>query len=155
MTEICAIKSDELYFDARIEISSDARLLSVLRRAIESLTLEMGWSISECKRITLAVDEALSNKIRYAYANHADGRIQIEVTTDLRGLVFRLSDQGQAPDASKLCARDKDSTNPGGLGTHIIRDVMDEVLYKTDSGCNQLILTKYLPTRGSEQEAGR
>jgi hypothetical protein len=41
----------------------------------------------------------------------------------------------------------------GGFGTHIIRDVMDEVVYRTVDEGNELILTRYLPGGRGRLEA--
>ncbi|MES1257537.1 MAG: ATP-binding protein [Acidobacteriota bacterium] len=134
-----------LYVDAKIVLSSDIRFLSALRHAVGELTLELGWSESESRAITLAVEEALTNKIRHAYKNRPDGRIQLEFRTEPGALVFRLTDQGEAPDPARICARRRESLSPGGLGTHIIRDVMDQVVYQTTGEGNRLTMTKYLP----------
>jgi anti-sigma regulatory factor (Ser/Thr protein kinase) len=133
------------YISATIVLASDARLLSTVRKAIESLTAELGWNPSESRAITLAVEEALTNKIRHAYNGRTDGRIQFEFSTEPDSLVFRLTDRGEAPDPAKICAREPDSLKPGGFGTNIIRDVMDKVIYQTAEGGNQLILIKYFP----------
>jgi anti-sigma regulatory factor (Ser/Thr protein kinase) len=142
----------ELFLDAKIVMSSDARLLAALRSAVGNLTLELGWSESDSRAITLAVDEAMTNKIRHACKGRADARIQIEFRTEPGALVFQLTDHGEPPDPEKLCARQKGSVVPGGLGTHIIRDVMDEVSYVTDDAGNHLILKKQLP-HGSSPES--
>jgi len=136
----------ELFIEARIVMSSNVRFLSAMRNAITNLAMEMGWNDSESRAITLAVEEGLTNKIRHAYRNRPDGRIQFEFRTEPGALVFRLTDQGEAPDPEKICAtREEESLTPGGFGTHIIRGVMDKVIYQTVDEGNQLILTKYLP----------
>jgi anti-sigma regulatory factor (Ser/Thr protein kinase) len=141
----------ELYVEARIVMSSDVRFLSAMRHTIGNLTMELGWSDSESRAITLAVEEALTNKIRHAYRNRSNGRIEFEFRTEPDALVFRLTDRGEAPDPARICARERDSLEPGGFGTHIIRDVMDKVVYQTGEEGNQLVLTKYLPNRGQGQ----
>jgi serine/threonine-protein kinase RsbW len=135
----------ELYVEARIVMSSDVRFLSAMRHTVGDLTSELGWGESESRAITLAVEEALTNKIRHAYKNRPDGRIEFEFRTERDALVFRLTDRGEAPDPAKIRARERDSLKPGGFGTHIIHDVMDKVVYQTAEEGNQLILTKYLP----------
>lgn len=142
----------DLCVEAKIVMSSDARLLAVLRSAIGSLTLELGWSESESRAITLAVDEAVTNKIRHACKGMADTRIQIEFRTEPGVLIFRLTDQGEPPNPERLCARQKGSAVPGGLGTHIIRDVMDEVSYTTTADGNHVIMKKYLPSGRQNRE---
>ena len=136
-----------LFVEAKIVMSSDVRFLALMRHTIGNLTVELGWNDSESRAITLAVEEALTNKIRHAYRNRSDGRIQLEFRTEPDALVFRLTDRGEAPDPAKLRARERDSLTPGGFGTHIIHDVMDKAVYQTTEEGNQLILTKYLPGR--------
>jgi anti-sigma regulatory factor (Ser/Thr protein kinase) len=134
-----------LHIDAKIVMSSDARILSMVRQAIRNLTLEIGWNDADSNAITLAVEEALTNKIRHAYGNRPDGRIQFDFRIERGALVFELTDQGKAPDPRRICAREAGSLTPGGLGTHIMRDVMDEVAYQTNNSGNLVILTKFLP----------
>ena len=138
--------SADLFLEAKIVMSSNVRFLSTMRHTIGNLTVEMGWDDSDSRAITLAVEEALTNKIRHAYKNKPNGRIQLEFSIELGALVFRLTDQGEPPDPDKVCARRAESLTPGGFGTHIIRDVMDKVIYQTVEEGNQVILTKYLPT---------
>ena len=155
MTHAEPARPAELFIEARIVMSSNVRLLAAMRHAIGSLTVEMGWNDSESRAITLAVEEALTNKIRHAYRDRQDGRIQFEFRTEPGALVFRLTDQGDAPDPGKICAREEHSVAPGGFGTHIIRDVMDKVTYQTVDEGNELILTKYLPGTRRTSEGAR
>jgi serine/threonine-protein kinase RsbW len=40
--------------------------------------------------------------------------------------------------------RQLDEREPGGMGIHIVRKLMDKILYKREGGNNVLQLTKYL-----------
>jgi anti-sigma regulatory factor (Ser/Thr protein kinase) len=121
MIDHALASADSLYLSADIEISSDVRFLALVRRLIEGLALELGWSATDSRQIKLAVDEEITNKIRHAYGSRPDARIRIEVATTARGLVLRLTDEGARPDDAKLCARAKDSNTPVGMGTHRTR----------------------------------
>jgi anti-sigma regulatory factor (Ser/Thr protein kinase) len=55
-----------------------------------------------------------------------------------------MLDAGDAPDRSKICAREVGGDRPGGLGTHIIRDVMDSVTYQQTGSGNRFVATKRL-----------
>ena len=125
-------------------IPSDPRYLPVIRGAIGPLAAAMGWDESECRAITLAVDEALTNIIRHAYHDRADGWIELECRESADGLEFTLSDKGDAPDRSQICAREMDCDQPGGLGTHIIRKVMDRVCYEKSAEGNRFVASKRL-----------
>ena len=87
-------------------IPSDPRYLPVVRGAIGPLAAAIGWDESECRAITLALDEALANVIRHAYHNCADGMIKLECRESADGLEITLLDKGDAPDKSKICARE-------------------------------------------------
>ena len=46
-------------------------------------------------------------------------------------LVVRLVDFAAPVDCAKICSRALDDIRPGGLGTHFMRSVMDEVAFMT------------------------
>ena len=122
---------------------SDPRYLPVVRGAVGPLAAVVGWSEEECQAVTLALDEALTNIIRHAYHGRADGIIEVECREDQGGLEFTLWDTGDPPDKSKICAR-RVGDQPGGMGTHIIKDVMDTVSYQALPGGNRFVAVKRL-----------
>jgi anti-sigma regulatory factor (Ser/Thr protein kinase) len=132
------------YLKMELSIPSDPRYLPVVRGAMGALTAAIGWDETECRAITLAVDEALANVIRHAYHNCADGLIELECREIAEGIEISLLDNGDAPDRSKLCARELGCDQPGGLGTHIIREVMDKVSYEVSQEGNRFVATKVL-----------
>jgi anti-sigma regulatory factor (Ser/Thr protein kinase) len=128
----------------KFAIPSDPRYLPVVRGAIGPLAEAIGWDESECRAIVLALDEALANVIRHAYHDCADGLIQLECRESSDGLEITLLDNGDAPDRSKICAREIGCDQPGGLGTHIIRKVMDRVAYEVSPDGNRFVASKTL-----------
>jgi sigma-B regulation protein RsbU (phosphoserine phosphatase) len=123
---------------------SDPRYLPVVRGAIGPLAAAIGWGESECRAITLALDEALANVIRHSYHNSADGLIELECRESAEGLEITLLDKGDAPDRSKICAREIGCDQPGGLGTHIIKSVMDTVSYEESPEGNRFVARKLI-----------
>src|ERR1700733_4234794 len=107
-------------------------------------TAARGGGESDCRAITLALDEALANVIRHAYHNCADGTIELECRESAGGLEITLLDKGDAPDRSKICAREIGCDQPGGLGTHIITKVMDTVSYEESPEGNRFVARKLL-----------
>jgi len=128
----------------RFAMPSDPRYLPVVRGAIGPLATAIGWDEDECRAIILAIDEAVTNVIRHAYHNRRDGLIEIECRENTEGLEIILLDNGEAPDMSKICARELGCAQPGGLGTHIIRKVMDHVSYERSAGGNRFVASKIL-----------
>ncbi len=108
-------------FRLALTLTSDPRYLPVVRGVICPLAAAAGWDESECRAITLALDEALTNIIRHAYHQRPDGPIEMECRLDGDGMEVTLLDHGDPPDRSKICARAMGCDQPGGLGTHIIK----------------------------------
>ena len=139
------------------KMPSDPKLLSVVRSAVEKLAAVVGLPEGECRSVTLAVDEALTNIIRHAYRNQRDRPIEVSCwclcsTASRRRtgrLEFLLVDRGRGVEPSQLRGRPLSQVRPGGLGTHFIRASMDEVEYKRSAGRNRLRLVKYLGKEGS------
>src|SRR5579864_1243223 len=117
----------------KFSVPSDARYLCVVRGAIGPLAAVIGWEESECRAIALAVHECLTNVIRHAYHDRTDGLIELECRESADGLEITIRDTGDAPDRSKICARAIGSDQPGGLGTHIIKEVMDTFSYESST----------------------
>ncbi|HKT47204.1 MAG TPA: ATP-binding protein [Candidatus Acidoferrales bacterium] len=136
----------------RLEFLSDPSLLCVVRAAMEQLTEKFGFAAPECRSITRAVDEALSNIMKHAYGGQPGRPIEMlcrrvspqPAMASSDGLEILLSDHGPEVDPSKLCGRHLDEIKPGGLGLHFIKESMDNVEFSRTGGVNQLRLVKYL-----------
>ncbi len=141
----------------KFEVPSDPQLLSVVRSAVEKLAAVVGLPEDQCRSVTLAVDEALANIIRHAYRDQRNRPIEVScwclgpnASRRRAGrLEFLLVDRGRGVEPSQLRGRPLDQVRPGGLGTHFIRAIMDEVEYKHTGGRNRLRLVKYLGKKGS------
>jgi serine/threonine-protein kinase RsbW len=136
----------------KLELHSDPKLLSPVRGALERLTELLGFSAPECRAVTRAVDEALTNIMRHCYCGRLDQPIEVFCSRTRRrgavgseeGLEILLCDRGPPVDPAKLRGRRLDEIKPGGLGLHFIRQSMDVVQYRRTRGTNQFRLVKYL-----------
>ncbi len=136
----------------RVELPSDPGLLCAVRGAVERLTEAFGFSAEECRAVTRAVDEALTNIIRHAYSGRPDRPIEllfraIQGPADQKtagGLEILLCDRGPAIKPDQMCMRALEEVKPGGLGLHFIQQSMDIVEYKRANGTNRLRLVKYV-----------
>ena len=135
-----------------ILINSKPTLLCVVRGAVERLAESLGFPQSECRSITLAVDEAITNIIRHSYGGREDRPIAIYFRKARRraaqgaeqGIEILLQDRGPAVDPAKLCGRDFNDVRPGGLGLHFIEECMDTLKYRRAENMNQWRLTKFI-----------
>ena len=135
----------------KLQLHSDPKLLSVVRGALERLTEVLGFSASDCRSVTRAVDEALTNIMRHCYGGRLDQPIEVSCkrlprgASACEGLEILLSDRGPAIDPAKFRGRRLDEIKPGGLGLHFIRKSMDTVEYQRSRGINIFRMVKYLP----------
>jgi anti-sigma regulatory factor (Ser/Thr protein kinase) len=126
------------------EMCSQPCCLPVVRATVGQLAAMVGWDEAGCRAITLAIDEALANIIRHAYHGRTDRRIELHCIAGGDELRFRIRDTGDPPDPARICAREVGCDKIGGLGTHIIRDVMDTVSYQSSQEGNWFVGVKRL-----------
>ena len=131
----------------RIDITSDSMNLANVREVISEVAHLAG--LADANGITLAVDEAVSNIIRHGYRGEAGRPIEIDIghqrVEGASAMVVVLRDRGQQVAPAEIVGRDLSDIRPGGLGTHIIRSVMDEVEYsQREGGGMQLRMVKYV-----------
>ena len=112
-----------------ISIPSQPDRLRVVRAAVAEAAIASGCSETCVHDIVLAVDEACQNIIRHAYRGDPTREIVLEVSRDGDRIVFDLLDFAEPVDASQIKPRSLDDLRPGGLGTHFIKECMDETEY--------------------------
>lgn len=130
----------EYQFPARTE-----QLCNVRRRLREALA-PLGGSEMMVNCIVLAVGEACMNIIQHAYRDE-EGDIILEVERLGDDMTFRLTDFAHHKTCeAEMRSRPLDEVRPGGLGCHLINEIMDEVrLIECKSDCgNVLQMTKCL-----------
>ena len=144
-------KSDETI---EFRIASDPKLLKVIRAGITHLCEIIGFPPKQRQQTTLAVDEACSNIIKYAYDGKKNRPIIITARLLTNGIEIILRDFGHKTPVAQIKSRDLSDVRPGGLGVHFIRSTMDVVSYATDLEVgNQLTLAKYFMPQNIEQGA--
>lgn len=105
-----------------------AEQLCDIRKAVADGASGLGCPAEQVGDVVLAVDEACQNIIRHGYGG-ADGDIIVQIARDGAFLVVRLIDFAPPADLAKIAPRPLDEVRPGGLGTHFMRSVMDEVAF--------------------------
>ncbi|MGD9791009.1 MAG: ATP-binding protein [Phycisphaerales bacterium] len=144
--------------EVRLEVTSNPIFLSGIRELVHGVCRRLGFHEANCSQVALAVDEALCNVIRHGYDKRTDGHIWMslypyQVTAagqsepDLH-LQIVLEDEARQVDPATIKSRDLSDIRPGGLGVHIIKEVMDEVRYqqRSPAGMRLEMLKKQGPT---------
>jgi serine/threonine-protein kinase RsbW len=128
-------------FPARFEF------LDEIREFVADVAREGGFTEKEIYSLQLAADEAASNIIEHAYAGVSNA--DLDVSCDMYGdtLTITMRDNGKPFDPSKVkkpdLKADLSDRQIGGLGVYLMRKLMDEVHYKSNSKTgNLLTMTK-------------
>ena len=94
--------------------------------------------------IVLAVGEACMNIIEHAYCDEDTGDIILEIERQDDNMIFRLTDFAHRKSCKEeMKGRPLEEVRPGGLGCHIINEIMDEVkLIECNSDCGNVLQMK-------------
>jgi sigma-B regulation protein RsbU (phosphoserine phosphatase) len=134
-TKVGAASQNILIDDEQIEqivslnIPSKPDRLKLARSVVTQAASLCECSDDMVQDVVIAVDEALQNIIRHAYSNRPDGEIKVTICRSVANLIFFIQDYADQIDIKKVKPRDLSDVRPGGLGTHFIREVMDEVIF--------------------------
>lgn len=130
-----------------LAIPSSTRYLKTVRQFVMLHALAANFSKKTADDFKLCVDEACSNVIKHAYEGQPGHEIDIAVIVDANRFTVRIRDRGTRFDRSKYRKPDvvkyTKERRRGGLGVHIMQQLMDRVEYQTVDSVNEIRLTKY------------
>lgn len=140
-----------------IQLLSQPRYLCGARELILATMSRFGFNDLACSQIALAVDEALANVICHGYERCPSGMIWVSIwpldeSEDgaVAGARIVIEDEARQVEPEQIKGRNLEEIRPGGLGVHIIREVMDHVEYSKRDGCGmRLVLEKRLDGKGA------
>ena len=143
-------KQDIVIYHQQLVISNKVEEISKLASFVDEVCEKSGVDSTLSMNLNLALEEAVTNVILYAYPEGMEERIEIEAVCNPspKRLKFIISDWGKAFDPT--AKDDVDITMSaeerpiGGLGIHLIRQIMDSVNYERLEGKNILTLRKKL-----------
>ena len=132
----------------QLTIENDFAQLAVVRDTVESFARRERLSRDVVFAAKLALEELLTNTISYGYRDQS-GQL-IEIRMEVRGgqLIIRTVDGGLAFDPgtakepnTKLSLKNRAL---GGLGVHLVKNLMDRIEYQHKDGKNHVTLRKSL-----------
>ena len=134
-----------------IVIRNEIAELATLSDGLERIGAELGVPGKPLMQLQVALDEIASNVIKYGWpdgGNHElrvrirgqHGRIEVEIVDDGRAF-----DPRQAPPSELQPAGRR---QPGGLGIHMVKQLVDRLDYKRVGGHNRTVMTKQYVSDG-------
>jgi serine/threonine-protein kinase RsbW len=116
-----------------LTIRNEFPQLELLVASVNQFAEEQEIAPDQAYKLNLALEEMVSNIIKYGYDDSGVHDIHVAVTIDNDRIHLRLEDDGHefnplslpAPDTQKPLAQ----REVGGLGIHLVRNMCDEVRY--------------------------
>lgn len=132
----------DFHFTLKNQLADLAPLAERIRASLNGL----GLSERDLFCIDLVCDELITNTIKYGYADTAEHQIAVNLSVRPHEIVIELEDDGQpfnplnnaAPDTT-LALQDRPI---GGLGIHLLREMMDHCEYRHTNGKNCVTFQK-------------
>ena len=129
-----------------LTIPSQTTFLAVVREVTKKMAEGAGFVSPVPDQLALAVDEATTNAIEHAYGGATDKQVLLQF--DDRGPDFRVEviDTGAMMDPRSVprvdLSRYVSERRKGGLGVHLMENIMDQVTFRRTARRNVCLLVK-------------
>jgi serine/threonine-protein kinase RsbW len=129
-----------------LRFAAELKNLAAIRDFVRESAAVLDVAPAIISDLLLAVDEAATNVIIHGYRGQ-QGTIEIEVKREAADIVVHVRDKAPPFDPTDVpspdLTRPLEERPPGGLGIYLIRQYMDEVIYRLmPQGGNELTLKK-------------
>ena len=135
-----------IVFCETLNLNNKVSEITKLNAFVKSATATLNMEIGLANKIKLAVEEAVTNIIDYAYQNGTEGNISVTIEADESRIRFILTDSGAEFDPTGVSKADTtlsvEERPIGGLGVFLVRNLMDSINYERVDGKNVLRMEK-------------
>jgi sigma-B regulation protein RsbU (phosphoserine phosphatase) len=129
-----------------IVLPNDIQEVPQLNAFVEEVCEAAGFQPEVNFQVQLAVEEAVVNVMKYAYPPDTRGDVTVEAQLRETGVAFVIMDSGKPFDPTTIPEPDitlsAQQRAIGGLGVHLMRQIMDTITYERVGNVNVLTLGK-------------
>ena len=129
-----------------LTITNRVSEITKLNAFVQSATTMIHMENVLAQKIKLAVEEAVTNCIEYAYPNDTVGNVTVSIEADDSKIRFIITDSGAEFDPTRVSKADTtlsvDERPIGGMGVFLVRNLMDSINYERTDGKNVLRMEK-------------
>jgi serine/threonine-protein kinase RsbW len=128
------------------ELKNDLSELCTLSGHLERMGTALGIPRRALFEVNLALDELFTNIISYGFSDQSEHKIRVSISTEKNLLTVVLEDDGvpfnpfERPPVELPCVLS--DCKVGGLGIHLVKNLMNEVCYSRCGNKNMLTLKK-------------
>ena len=132
----------------RLTLRLTNRLSEITRSAelVDGFCAQQGIASSAIFAINVSLEELLANTMSYGYADDRDHEIVVQLWREGADLVIDIADDARQFDPTGVAPPDLDAPldeRPiGGLGIHLVRNMVDRMEYRYDGRQNRVQLRK-------------
>ena len=138
----------DVKFTRNLVLQNDVQQVGRLNEWVDEVCEAVGFDATTTMQMNLALEEAVVNVMNYAYPHGIVGNIHIEAQANDMRLKFTIVDSGSPFDPTAQEEADTslsvEDRPIGGLGIHLVRQLMDSINYERTEGKNILTLRKKL-----------
>jgi serine/threonine-protein kinase RsbW len=117
-----------------------------LNQAIEKFARESDLPAADQSAIELVLEELVTNAIHHGYPEGGEHEMSIGLRMDGRVIEMRLEDDGLPFDPTRAAQADTETSIEdraiGGLGIHLVKNLVHEMAYARRQGRNVLTLRR-------------
>jgi len=134
--------------NVRLVIPSQTRYLNLVTNLAKRASLAAGFDDAASAKVSIAVDEAVTNIIVHAYENDPEKKVEVSLRFSNNSLVVSLAHRGNGLRSEDVKLPDpKDyikHPRKGGLGLLLMSRFMDEVHFSEDGDLFECCMVKHL-----------
>ena len=132
----------------QLTLTNNIQELERLEPFLENFFNRNNLDVTLLPSVNLALEEALANVIMYAYPKGVQGEVSLSTNIKGEDILMEIKDKGTPFDPLQQQEANLDlpleERQIGGLGIHLIKEIMDEVEYACVGGRNVLKMRKKL-----------
>ena len=138
----------DIKYQRSLTLPNDVQAVPKLAEFVDIVCETVGFDMGTAMKMNLAIEEAVVNVMNYAYPAGVKGTVNIDAKASAEWVKFIISDSGAPFDPTAKAEVDTtlsaEERGIGGLGIHLIRQIMDSINYEREDGRNVLTLIKKL-----------
>ena len=143
----------------RVTVPSRLEEIGSVNDVFHEFSVEHGLPDDIRRGVKIVFDDLLNNVISYAYKDDEEHTIEVRVELSADRLVVHITDDGHAFNPFARAAPDTEldleDREIGGLGIHIVENLMDVVSYIRQDDQNVVVLVKYLAEESTMENPDR
>ncbi len=98
--------------------------------------------------VRLVLEEIVSNILTYGFEDDSDHQVILQIELRADALIMEINDDGKPFNPTEYfnpnLEKPFDEREIGGMGIHLVRNLVDEFDYRQAQGKNILVMKKYL-----------